>query len=58
MKAKFEIKKAKDGQWFFHLVAANNKILMHSETYPTKAIAFKCCHSAKRAASEAAVLAA
>jgi uncharacterized protein len=39
MAAKFEIKKSTDGQFFFHLKAANGEIILSSEQYKAKASA-------------------
>ncbi|MCB1204459.1 MAG: YegP family protein [Verrucomicrobiae bacterium] len=36
MPGKFEIKKAKNGQFYFHLKASNGEIILASETYKTK----------------------
>ena len=36
MAEKFKIKKAKDGQYYFTLQAANNEIIATSEMYTTK----------------------
>ena len=36
MAAKFEIKKAKDGQFFFNLKATNGQIILSSEMYKAK----------------------
>jgi uncharacterized protein YegP (UPF0339 family) len=37
MAGKFEIKRAKDGQFYFNLKARNGEIILTSETYTTKA---------------------
>jgi uncharacterized protein YegP (UPF0339 family) len=37
MAGKFEIKRAKDGQFYFNLKARNGEIILISETYTTKA---------------------
>ena len=34
--AKYELKKAKNGQFFFHLKAANGEVILASETYKQK----------------------
>ena len=39
MAGKFEIKRAKDGQFYFNLKARNGEIILTSETYTTKASA-------------------
>ncbi len=36
MPGKFEIKKAKNGQFFFHLMASNGEIILASEQYKAK----------------------
>ncbi|HXO22883.1 MAG TPA: YegP family protein [Thermoanaerobaculia bacterium] len=36
MAAKFEIKKATDGQFYFHLKAANGELILASELYKAK----------------------
>lgn len=36
MAAKFEIKKATNGQYFFHLKSANGEIILASERYEEK----------------------
>ena len=41
MAGKFEIKRAKDGQFYFNLKARNGEIILTSETYTTKANAQK-----------------
>jgi uncharacterized protein YegP (UPF0339 family) len=41
MAGKFEIKRAKDGQFYFNLKARNGEIILTSETYTTKASAQK-----------------
>lgn len=35
-KLKFKIEKAKNGQWYFNIVASNGNILATSETYKTR----------------------
>ncbi len=39
MASKFEIKKAKNGQYYFNLKAGNGEIILSSEMYTTKASA-------------------
>jgi uncharacterized protein YegP (UPF0339 family) len=34
---KYEVRESKDGEWYVRLRAANNEVLMHSETYTRKA---------------------
>ncbi|PHM29237.1 YegP family protein [Xenorhabdus budapestensis] len=41
----FDLKKAKNGQFYFNLVAANGDIILSSEMYTTKAAANKGIHS-------------
>ncbi|MDX7987601.1 DUF1508 domain-containing protein [Xenorhabdus sp. 12] len=41
----YDLKKAKNGQFYFHLVAANGDIILNSEMYTTKAAANKGIHS-------------
>lgn len=48
---KFEIFKGKDDQWYFHLKAANNEIILASEGYKQKASAEKGIKSVKTNAS-------
>jgi len=42
---KIEILKAVNGQWYFRIVAANKKILCHSETYKQRQSAIKGAES-------------
>jgi uncharacterized protein YegP (UPF0339 family) len=51
MMGKFEIFKGKDGQWYFHLKAKNNKIIAHSEGYRNKKSCYKAIHSIRDNAS-------
>ncbi len=37
--SRYEVLAAADGQWFFHLKAANGQIIAHGETYPTQSAA-------------------
>lgn len=48
MAAKFEIKKAKDGEFFFHLKAGNGEIILSSEMYRAKASAKNGIASVKK----------
>jgi uncharacterized protein YegP (UPF0339 family) len=48
MSAKFEIKKAKDGEFFFHLKAGNGEIILTSEMYRAKASAQNGIASVKK----------
>jgi uncharacterized protein YegP (UPF0339 family) len=52
MSAKFEIKKAKDGEFFFHLKAANGEIILSSEMYVAKASAKNGIASVKKNAAD------
>ena len=54
MPGKFEIKKAKNGQFFFHLKASNGEIILASETYKTKRSARNGIASVQKNAPEAA----
>jgi len=46
--------KGTDGQWYFHLQAANGEIVTQSEGYETEGGAEEGINAAKRAAAEAA----
>jgi hypothetical protein len=48
MPARFEIKKAKDGQFYFHLKAANGEVILASEMYQSKAGAVNGIESVKK----------
>ncbi len=50
--AKFELKKAKDGQYYFHLKASNGETILASEMYKTKASALNGIESVKKNAPE------
>ena len=52
MAAKFEIKKAKDGQFFFHLKAGNGEIILSSEMYRAKSSAKNGIASVKKNAPD------
>ena len=52
MAARFEIKKAKNGQFYFNLRAGNNEIILSSEMYTTKASAKNGIASVKKNATE------
>ena len=52
MPAKFEIKLAKNNEYFFHLQAANGEIILVSEMYKTKASAKKGICSVQKNACE------
>src|SRR5262245_6218337 len=47
MPAKFEIKKANDGQFFFNLIAGNGEVILTSEQYTAKASAQNGTQSVK-----------
>jgi uncharacterized protein YegP (UPF0339 family) len=44
----------RDGQWYFHLRAANGEIVAQSEGYTRRADAYRGVEAAKRAAAQAA----
>jgi len=48
MPGAFEIKRAKDGQTFFHLKAANGQIILASEMYKAKESALNGIESVKK----------
>lgn len=48
MPAKFEVKKAKDGQTFFNLKATNGQIILTSEMYKAKESALNGVDSVKK----------
>ena len=48
MAAKYEINKAKNGQYFFHLKAENGQIILSSEMYVAKASAQNGIASVKK----------
>lgn len=48
MSGKFEVKKAKDGQTFFRLKAANGQIILASEMYKAKESALNGIESVKK----------
>lgn len=54
MPGKFELKRAKDGQWFFNLLATNGQIILTSEMYKARASAENGIDSVKRNAAEEA----
>ena len=51
MSGMFEIKKAKDGEFFFHLKAGNGQIILASEMYVAKSSAENGIESVKKNAS-------
>jgi uncharacterized protein len=52
MAGTFEIKKAKDGEFFFHLKAGNGQIILASELYTEKASAENGIASVKKNAPD------
>jgi uncharacterized protein len=52
--ARYEVRKASDGSFYYVLLAANSEVLSTSETYETHSDAERAVESAKRAAGEAA----
>lgn len=48
MAGKFDLKKAKDGQFYFNLKAANDQILLKSEMYKAKSGASNGIESVKK----------
>lgn len=51
MAAKFELKKAKDGQFMFNLKAANGQVILTSELYKQKSSAENGIESVRKNAS-------
>ena len=56
MAGKFEVKKRKDGQYYFNLKAGNGEIVATSEAYKQKASALKGIESVRRNAPDAKVV--
>jgi|ERR1044071_647302 uncharacterized protein YegP (UPF0339 family) len=52
MASKFEIKKAKDGQYYFNLKAGNGEVILTSEMYKEKRSAQNGIESVKRNAPQ------
>jgi uncharacterized protein YegP (UPF0339 family) len=52
MSSRFEIKKAKDGEFYFHLKAPNGQIILASEMYERKASAINGIESVKKNAPD------
>ncbi len=52
MAGKFELKKAKDGEFFFHLKAGNGQIILASERYKEKSSAENGIASVKKNAPD------
>ncbi len=48
MPGKFEIKRAKDGQFYFHLKAGNGEVILASEMYKAKPSAHNGIESVKK----------
>lgn len=55
MAGKFEVKKRKDGQFYFNLKAGNGEVIATSEAYKQKASALKGIESVRRNAPDAKV---
>ena len=53
MPGKFEVKKASNGQFVFNLKAANNEIILSSETYTSRRGAVRGTESVKKNAGNA-----
>ena len=56
MAGKFEIKKAKDGQFYFNLKASNGKVILTSERYGEKRKAKQGIESVRKNAANAEAL--
>lgn len=52
MAGKFELKKAKSGQFHFNLLAGNGQIILSSEMYESKAAALNGIESVKKNAAD------
>ncbi len=55
MAAEFEIRRAKDDQYYFVLQAENNEIIARSEMYKAKASAINGIEAIKRIADDAPI---
>lgn len=53
MAGKFEIKKASNGEFYFHLLAGNGQIILSSEMYKAKASAVNGIASVKKNCTDA-----
>ncbi len=53
---KFEISRARNGQFFWRIVAHNGQVLAHSETYTTKASCRNAIDTVKARAASAQVV--
>ena len=56
MAGKFELKKAKDGQFMFNLKATNGQVILTSELYKTKASAENGIESVRKNSSREGAL--
>lgn len=56
MAGKFEIKRAKDGQFYFNLKAGNGEVIATSEMYKQKASALNGIESVQKNAPDAKVV--
>ncbi|MGH9831441.1 MAG: YegP family protein [Blastocatellia bacterium] len=56
MSAKFEIKKAADSSFYFHLKAANGEIILASQMYTSPAKMEEGLESVKKNAQNAAIV--
>ncbi|GAB1383347.1 YegP family protein [Burkholderiales bacterium] len=54
MAGKFELKKSKNGKFFFNLLASNGQIILSSEMYEAKASAVNGIESVKKNGADAA----
>lgn len=52
MASKFEIKEAKDGQYFFNLKAGNGEVILTSQMYKAKSSAINGAESVRNNASD------
>ena len=55
-KAKFEVWKSMNGDWYFHLVAPNGKLIADSEGYSRKSNALKGIKAVKAYALNAKIV--
>lgn len=54
MAGKFELKKSKNGKFFFNLLASNGQVILSSEMYEAKASAVNGIESVKKNGGDAA----
>lgn len=54
MAGKFELKKSKNGKFFFNLLASNGQVILSSEMYEAKASAVNGIESVKKNGADAA----